>query len=756
MGGGARSAVRLTSNVSDSSNSAEGVTRVLILQDVILHYRVPIYNSLASLPHIALTVAHSVPLDDSLEVEFKTIQFPVRRRRMFVRADVRAIIDACDPDVVIALFDLHWIDIVLLALSRHRQYSLILWGIGRSSQRGYRNRALLDRARTFVARRADVVLLYSERARNLYLASGFSRDRVIVAPNTIHVSEPRALGPDGSQELFLFIGSLRADKGLEELIDAFALAVDSFARRVGLLIVGEGPAREALEDRVEQLGMRDLIRFYGPAYNSDEREALFGRAIACISPSQAGLSVLLSMAYGVPFVTRSDAITGGERFNISSGVNGVEYSGGARELSQALTSLVNDRERTTQLGRRALAHYLEHATSKRMLEGFQSAIERAQISRRRESPGCSVVVNAASARIGGGGTVLQMHVGALLAAQSNESIMVILSRRDIPLPSDGRLHTKVLPRLPVWLRVPIEQVYVPLLARRLGASVIYCLGSNGLLYSRCPTVVLLQAPLHFRALRPSDWCNSYSRRKRLRYDLESRFAQATVRRASAIVAVSATLAHAAQSEWTGVDQRLVVLPSVAPDFPEVDWTPPATSYCLFVANDYPHKEWCRVRELFERFSDLPPLLIAGASLRTLPCDLTVTPLDEAFEGSARVSWIGPVHDRAILAALFSGARVVLVHSRSESFGLTLVEAASLNGRVAAADLPAHREVAGHRRILWYDPSDPGALVACVRAAATCKDEDEECRAAVQQVDLSTALSDVMRLACLGPNTSDRG
>lgn len=46
----------------------------------------------------------------------------------------------------------------------------------------------------------------------------------------------------------------------------------------------------------------------GGVYNDEELVSYFEKAIICIFPDQAGLSVLKSIGYGVPYVMHKDAI----------------------------------------------------------------------------------------------------------------------------------------------------------------------------------------------------------------------------------------------------------------------------------------------------------------------------------------------------------------------------------------------------------------------------------------------------------------
>lgn len=108
----------------------------------------------------------------------------------------------------------------------------------------------------------------------------------------------------------------------------------------------------------------------------------------------------------------------------------------------------------------------------------------------------------------------------------------------------------------------------------------------------------------------------------------------------------------------------------------------------------------RVAALAETPSELPLVLVgdAGAWVRELP-GIIVT---------------GAVDDDE-LAAIYTGARALVFPSDDEGFGLPPVEALACGTPVVACDVPALREVLGHRAT-FVEPHDLDGLVAAGAAA----------------------------------------
>lgn len=140
---------------------------------------------------------------------------------------------------------------------RSRYDGLALTALGRWSQR-------------YCWRNADMVLPVTHVLGNIVQGYGVPPEKIDVIPNGIDparfadapdvASAKRALGLE--QYLVLgFTGFVRDWHGLDKVIDLIATDPPD-ARRL-LLVVGDGPARPALEEQARRLGITQRVRFTG-------------------------------------------------------------------------------------------------------------------------------------------------------------------------------------------------------------------------------------------------------------------------------------------------------------------------------------------------------------------------------------------------------------------------------------------------------------------------------------------------------------
>jgi len=345
--------------------------KVLILQNKLLHYRVPVFNLLNEQKGVDVTVAYPTILSEDASINFTQVKLNVRNQKGFIIHNGLYKF-CCDFDVVIAMFDIKWLTHMKLGFMKLRPFKLIYWGIGVSTGKGFDFDKKFDRLRFFFASQVDALLFYSEYPIQKYIKSGFSKSRLFVAHNTVAGADTLESNVEG--DLILFIGSIEKRKKIIELIDAFLEAYNFFNKKIKLMIIGEGSEKENLENYVNSSLLKEKIEFKGAIIESNILEKYYKRAIVSVSPGQAGLSVLTSFSYGIPFLCRKDAITGGERINIQDGHNGYQYEGGKQELSRLLTSLVNDSFLCQSMRENALRFYWENRTLENMIEGFIKAI----------------------------------------------------------------------------------------------------------------------------------------------------------------------------------------------------------------------------------------------------------------------------------------------------------------------------------------------------------------------------------------------
>ncbi len=112
--------------------------------------------------------------------------------------------------------------------------------------------------------------------------------------------EPVALAADATD--LVFLGELRAVKGIDILIDAIALLRSNGAPPVTATLVGGGPSEAELKARVESLGLTSAIRFMAPM----RARAAMALGRVMVIPSRAEslpYVVLEAAAAGKPLIT---------------------------------------------------------------------------------------------------------------------------------------------------------------------------------------------------------------------------------------------------------------------------------------------------------------------------------------------------------------------------------------------------------------------------------------------------------------------
>jgi len=364
------------------------MTSVLILQNEIMEYRKPVYNALSD--EYEVTVLHSGPPSVKEGDRYREVITPrkqVWRFNLQPKSPLGKMIG--NFDVVIAMFDISW-PAYLAPLFWWKRPKYILWG------HWYSTNWLANSIRNFLMKRADRLLMYGGEEVERMVLSVFDRNKIVVAPNTVHMPNPKDFSGAPKSSL-IFIGRLQA--GTRRNSKRADILIESFARLQGLIkadivldVVGDGEEEEALKQLAAKLNIAGKVHFHGHIDDSEILSNLFSKSIALVSPGHVGLSVLQSFGHGVPVVTGKavqyrretqhlhniltghKVIMGPEYYNLRHGHNSVLVET-LQELEATLKRLCNEPYYAAELGHEAYQHYVLRRRLSHMLDGFREAIE---------------------------------------------------------------------------------------------------------------------------------------------------------------------------------------------------------------------------------------------------------------------------------------------------------------------------------------------------------------------------------------------
>lgn len=362
------------------------MSKILLIQRVVSHYNVPVYQKIAETN--CFKVAYSEKNEDlENRIETMKISFPTggefqRMNEEEFDTYMEYLMNICmEFDAII--IPMEPFKKILFVIERLRKkVKVLLWGIGVAASYDTRYDSIDFRNPSFesMVAMADAAIFYTEYPRNKYLGRGIPKEKMFVALNTVNVlkAEIQPL----RKESILFVGTLLKQKRVDLLLECYRESYTIDNSIPALKIIGEGPEFESLSSWIKEAGLEHKVFLKGPIYNEEELKEEFLSSFATISADQAGLSVLKSMGYGVPFITNRNAITGGEIFNIEHDENGLLFDEN-EELVDIILDISKNRDKYIAMGRKAQEYYYSNATVQNCAEGFCSAIDYALLGGER-------------------------------------------------------------------------------------------------------------------------------------------------------------------------------------------------------------------------------------------------------------------------------------------------------------------------------------------------------------------------------------
>ncbi|MFN2114728.1 MAG: glycosyltransferase family 4 protein [Anaerolineae bacterium] len=210
----------------------------------------------------------------------------------------------------------------------------------------------------FLLRLADRVITVSRDQRRSLLARGLDRRRVVLIPNVIDAASYSAaaaernaarasLGLSRDAPVVLTVGRLTEQKGLDDLLSAL-VTVREARPDARLLIAGDGPDRESLEQQARGQGLGGTVTFLG--YRDDVPSLLAASDVFALASRAEGLPMALleAMALGVPAAVTA---VGGVPDVVRDGVTGLLVPPGDPDaLAHRVLELIGDAEMARSIG----------------------------------------------------------------------------------------------------------------------------------------------------------------------------------------------------------------------------------------------------------------------------------------------------------------------------------------------------------------------------------------------------------------------
>lgn len=330
-------------------------------------FRIPFYNRLAAEHGVRIVLIMTKPgaAPQGLHPAIETVQgqrlfgtiWPVRR------------IELNTKDPVACIFDLRLMPWLILtgALSR-----TVLWGIGMGRRRP------ANWLRKHIVRHSAGQLAYMPRGMLAPHDDGGIHRLSRYVLNSVFVERPTQLWAP-SQKL-VFMGTIDRRKRLDVAIHSLCHLRD-MGMDWRLDVIGVGSDLGRCRAIAKRLDVDQQITWHGRVREENRKREILQDAFFVVLPGQAGLSVLESFAYGLPVLSWSGAVSGGEIDMIVDGVTGyTEQRLCPVMMANRIGALSTSPELVRKMSEQCFATYRNTASGEHMLDRFVDALQTLQSS----------------------------------------------------------------------------------------------------------------------------------------------------------------------------------------------------------------------------------------------------------------------------------------------------------------------------------------------------------------------------------------
>jgi len=361
--------------------------RLVILTEIISPYRIPLFNALALQSEVDLHVIFLAETDPTLrqwQVYKEEIQFSyqvltswrkwIGRYNLLLNGGVVRALVASAPDVILCGGYNYVASWQALIWARGRMIPFFLWSES-NAQDLRRGHAVVEFLKREFLRKCSGFVVPGRAAQEYLCVHKKVKEEVIcTAPNAVDndlfataAAAARQNAAALRRELdlperyFLFTGRLVREKGVFELLSAYAKLDESVRQQVGLVFVGDGVSRQPLEAQASSVSP-GVIRFAGFA----QREQLaiyYALAEMLVLPTYAdtwGLVVNEAMACGLPVILSRAAGCGSEL--VRENWNGLLVPPrDVPSLTEAMHSLAGQPGLRASMGANSAQHILHYS-----------------------------------------------------------------------------------------------------------------------------------------------------------------------------------------------------------------------------------------------------------------------------------------------------------------------------------------------------------------------------------------------------------